>query len=463
MATTSTTPATLDLDHLRAEVDGQVIGPDDADYDAARSVFYGGHDARPAAIIRVAGDDDVARVVAIARDTGLELAVRSGGHSGAGHGTTDGGLILDLSAMQAIELDVEGRTVWAETGLTAAALSSAVAEHGLVIGFGDTGTVGIGGITTGGGIGYLVRKYGLTIDNVLAADVLTADGQRHRVDAQHEPDLFWAIRGGGGNFGVVTRFRFQLHEVPSVVGGMLVLPATADTIVGFLAAAEAAPEELSTIANVMPAPPMPFLPEALHGTPVILGLMAYAGDEAAGNAALAPFRALAEPLADFCKAMPYPELFPPDEGDYHPVAVARTFFVEAVDHATAQLILDRIEAHMASSDSQGAVAQLRVLGGASARVPDDATAYAHRSNRIMVNVASLFPAMDGAAPHEAWVESLTGDLRTGADRAYVNFLADDGPARIRAAYPGRTWDRLVELKRRYDPDNLFRRNQNIAP
>ena len=249
----------LSIPELRAAFKGQVIAPGDAAYDEARTVFYGGIDRHPAVIIRVVDADEVARVISLARESGLELAIRSGGHSTAGHCVSEGGIVLDLSNMRDLQIDIEGRTAWAETGLTAGEFTSAVGEHGLAVGFGDTGSVGIGGITLGGGVGYLVRKYGLTIDSLLAAEVVTADGQLLHVDADHHPDLFWAIRGGGGNFGVATRFQFRLHEVDSVVGGMLILPATADVIAGFIAAAEAAPDELSTIANVMTAPPMPML------------------------------------------------------------------------------------------------------------------------------------------------------------------------------------------------------------
>src|SRR5262245_6111012 len=199
----------LSIQDLRAAIHGQVITPDDAEYDAARRVTSGAIDRRPAVIVKVADVDDVRTVVRLARETGLELAIRSGGHSAAGHSVTEGGIVLDLTAMKGLEVDVAGRTAWAETGLTAAEYTAAVGEHGLVTGFGDTGSVGIGGITLGGGVGYLVRKYGLTIDDLLAAEVVTADGVLHRVDADTEPDLFWAIRGGGGNFGVATRFQFR--------------------------------------------------------------------------------------------------------------------------------------------------------------------------------------------------------------------------------------------------------------
>jgi FAD/FMN-containing dehydrogenase len=422
-------------------------------------VTAGGIDRRPLVIARPANDDDVVKIIAVVRETGLPLAVRSGGHSGAGHGVVDDGIVIDLRDMKALDIDVEDRTAWAESGLTAGEYSTAAAAHGLATGFGDTGSVGLGGIVTGGGVGYLVRKYGLTIDSLLAADVVTADGQRLRVDADHHPDLFWAIRGGGGNFGVVTRFQFRLYEVPTTVGGMLILPATADTIAGFIAAAEAAPEELSTIANVMPCPPMPFVPEEHHGKVVILGMLTFAGDTAAGERALEPFRALATPLVDMVKEQPYTAMFPPEDDSYHPLAVARTMFVDRVDREVAATIVEFLD----NSDAPMRVAQLRVLGGAMARVPADATAFAHRGSRIMVNVAAFYEGPDDKPVKEAWVAEFAAALHQGDSGAYVNFLADEGAARVRAAYPDATWDRLAEIKGRYDPDNLFRINQNIPP
>jgi FAD/FMN-containing dehydrogenase len=450
---------TLTLQHLRDAVSGPVITPGDPGYDDARTVFFGGFDRRPAAVVRAAHAGDVARVVSIARESGAELAVRSGGHSGAGHSTTDGGIVLDLSRMRALDIDLEGRTAWAEPGLTAVEYTAATAEHGLATGFGDTGSVGVGGLTLGGGVGFLVRKYGLTIDDLLAAEVVTADGRLVRVDAETEPDLFWAIRGGGGNFGVATRLRFRLHRVGSVVGGMLFLPATPDTIASFVAEAEAAPEELSTIANVMPAPPMPFLSPEHHGKLLIMALMVHTGDVEAGERAVAPFRALAEPLADMLRPMPYPEIYLPDEEGYHPTGVTRTMFVDGVGRDDGDLILD----HLRRSTAAMSVAQIRVLGGAMARVPVEATAFAHRSSRIMVNLAALYESPEEKTTHEAWVADFHEAMQQGDPGAYVNFLVDEGPERVRAAYPGSTWDRLTEIKARYDPTNLFRLNQNIPP
>jgi FAD/FMN-containing dehydrogenase len=454
-------PSDLSIAELRDKVSGRVITPDDPDYDRSRVVVAGGIDRHPAVIVRVADAADVAQVISVARATGLELAVRSGGHSNGGFGVTEGGIVIDLRDLTALDIDVEGHTAWAGAGLTAGAYTTAASQHGLATGFGDTGSVGLGGITLGGGIGYLVRKFGLTIDDLLAAEVVTADGDILEVDADHHPDLFWAIRGGGGNFGVVTRFRFRLHDVPGIVGGMLLLPATPEVIAGFIAAAESAPEELSTIANVMPAPPMPFIPAEVQGTMSIMALMCYAGDAEAGQRAMAPFRALATPIADMLRPMSYAEIYPPEAEDYHPIAAVRTMFIDRVDREVAATMLE----HLGAGTGQMAVAQLRVLGGAMARVPVDDTAFAHRRSRIMANLATIYGDIAEQPKHEAWVAAFADAVRQGDAGAYVNFLGLEGEEqdRVRAAYPGATGARLAEIKRRYDPDNVFRLNQNIQP
>jgi FAD/FMN-containing dehydrogenase len=392
--------SSLSIPDLRAELTGGVIAPDDPGYDDARTVFPGNIDRRPAVVVRPVDAREVAAVVSLARDSGSELAVRGGGHSGPGFGVCDGGIVLDLSAMKRLDIDVDGRSAWAEAGLTAGEYTSAAGAHGLATGFGDTASVGLGGFTLGGGIGFLLLKHGMTIDDLLAAEIVTVGGQILQVDDESHPDLFWAIRGGGGNFGVATRFRFRLHDVPSIVGGILMLPATPDSISAFIAEAEAAPDELSTIANVMKAPPMPFIPEELHGSLAIFALMAYAGDTDAGKRAVAPFRALAEPLADMLRPMPYPEIYMPQEEEYHPIAVGKTRFTDELSGEAIATILDRVE----SSTAMMAVAQLRALGGAMARVPDDATAFAHRRNRFMVTVANVYERVEDTPAHQPWVD-----------------------------------------------------------
>jgi FAD/FMN-containing dehydrogenase len=447
------------LTDLRRQLEGRVLGPDDAGYDDARVVALGGVDSRPALIVRPSVDADVVRTIALAQETGLPFAVRSGGHSGAAHSTVESGIVLDLRDMKALDIDVSSRTAWAESGLTAGEFTDAAGAHGLSVGFGDTGSVGLGGLTLGGGVGYLARKHGLTIDNLLAADVVTADGQVIRVDEGSHPDLFWAIRGGGGNYGVATRFQFRLHEVNQVVGGMLILPATAETVAGFVAAAEAAPDELTTIANVMNCPPMPFVAPEHHDSLVIMALVCWAGDVDTGQDVMANFTSLAEPLANLVQVMPYPGIYPPEDPDYHPTAVSKTMFVESIGLDEASNLIERLQ----SSDATLRVAQLRVLGGAVARVPADATAYAHRTNRIMVNVAAFYDGPEDRVVRAAWVDGVVAGLSQGDDAAYVNFLMDEGPERVRAAYPGATWDRLAAVKATYDPENFFQRNQNVPP
>ena len=442
-----------------ANLSGRVVTPADPNYDQTRAVFYGGIDKRPTAIARVANVDDVRRVIRAARDEGYELAIRSGGHSVVGHSTTDGGLVLDLRDMSRIDVDPDAATAWVETGATALQVTEALSKHGRVIGFGDSGSVGVGGITLGGGIGFLVRKFGLTIDSLIAAEVVTADGRHRCVDEEHEADLFWAIRGGGGNFGVVTRLRFRLHPLPQFTGGILILPATVETIAGFAAASMSAPDELSTIGNIMPAPPMPFLPPEVHGRLIILAFIAFVGDDQSAKRAIAPFRSLATPLADMVKPGPYTAMYQPEDPNYHPTAVARTMFVDSISLDSAETIHE----YLTKSDATVRVAQLRALGGAVARVPADATAYAHRSKPMLVNVAAFYQGDADREVRRAWVTDFAYALQPKENGAYVGFLNDDGDDRIQAAYPGATLDRLASIKAAYDPTNLFRLNQNIAP
>jgi len=449
----------LSIAKLRADIAGGVVGPADSGYDASRRVFLPAVDRRPAVIVRPVDAGEVAHVVSVARETGLELAVRGGGHSNAGHGASEGGIVLDLAGLVALEIDAGSRVVRAAGGLTSGEVTGAAAPHGLAVGFGDTASVGIGGLTLGGGLGYLVRKHGLTIDHLLGAEVVTADGRVLGIDVERHPDLFWAIRGGGGNFGVVTRFDFRLHPVDMVTGGMLALPATPETLAGLVAVAEAAPEALSVIANVLLAPPLPFVPRELVGKPLLLALLVHAGPLEDGVRAIAPLRALAQPVADFVRAMPYIEMFPAERQDVPPRAVVRTFFTDAFGEDAARDLLGRLQA----STAQLAAAQIRVLGGAAARVPSEATAFAHRQRRLMVNVAAAYASPEEDLVHRRWVEDAAAALRQGEDGAYVNFIGNEGAERVHAAYPGSTWDRLAEVKRRYDPENVFRLNQNVPP
>lgn len=449
------------IEMLASALKGRVITPNGADYDAVRHGVNGKYDRRPAAVIRPANASDVAAVINFAQATDLEIAVRSGGHSTAGHSGTNGGLLIDLRDLRTMDIDAAARTAWVGTGLTAGEITAAVEQHGLIIGFGDAPSVGVGGITLGGGIGYLIRKHGLTIDSLLAAEVVTASGDIVIADETSHADLFWALRGGGGNFGVVTRFKFRLHPLPAFTGGPLVLPATPEVLAGFVAAAEAAPEELSTIVMLLPAPPLPFLPPEVHGKLVLVGAMAFAGEPEAAHKALAPFRALATPVADLVRPAPYSSLYmlaPPEDG--RPSVSIRSRFVDHIGLEEAR----RIVAAMQQCDAPMKLGQIRVLGGAAARVPMDATAFAHRKSRILVAfLAMCETGAETSARYDDWAAAASDALKQDDDGVYVNFLGEQGAAGIRSAYPRATWERLRRVKRQYDPDNLFRLNQNIPP
>jgi FAD/FMN-containing dehydrogenase len=462
MSATTLSPASV-----RAALDGHpagdvaVLTPDDDAYEAARHIEPGGVDWRPAAIVRPADAAGVARTVGFARDAGAELAVRAGGHSALGLGRGPGALTLDLRGLDSIELDTDGRTAWAGGGLTAGAYSQAVGAHGLVTPFGDTASVGIGGITLAGGVGLLARSRGLTIDSLVGAEVVTADGEIVVADADHEPDLFWGLRGGGGNFGVVTRFRYRLHELPTVVGGLLLLPATPESVAGVVAEAEAAPRELTVIATVMVAPPMPFVPAEWHGRLVTMANVCWSGDPDAADSALAPLRDVAAraggAILDMIRPGTYAGLLEPGpEGSI--VATAGGFFADDLDAAAAAHLLGELE----SSEAMMRAVQLRVLGGAVGDVPSDATAFAHRDVRLGGYVMAAGPSAEAVEGYKPWVAALADRLRQ-RDGAYAGFVGDGNPELAPVVYPGATWDRLAAVKRAYDPQNLFRGNLNVPP
>jgi len=449
------------IEMLGSMIRGSVIAPHHPDYDAMREVALAQFDRRPAAIIRVANAADVAAVLNFAQATDLPVAIRSGGHSTGGFGTADGALVIDVRDLNRIDIDVAGRTAWAGAGMTAGEVTRAVEQHGLIVGFGDSATVGIAGLTLGGGIGYLVRKHGLTIDSLLAVEIVTANGDIIVADKDHHPDLFWALRGGGGNFGVVTRFKYELHALPSFTGGPLVLPPTPEVIAGFVALADAAPAELSAIAMIMPIPPIPTVPDEAHGKLAFVAMMAYAGDPDAAQRALAPFRALATPLADMIATGPYSSLYmldPPPE--MRAMVSIRSRFADRFGIEEARALV----AAAKSCTAPMSMSQIRVLGGAHVAVPADATAFAHRSSRFMVSFLAMYGGgPDVIAAQERWVsDSLAAVVPVGAG-TYVNFLCADEAQNHSVAYPTATRQRLAQVKRRYDPENLFRLNTNIAP
>jgi len=450
----------LDVPAFAAGIAGTVIRPEDAAYETARRVHNLGTDRHPSLIVRAASAADVSRTVVFARDAGLELAVRGGSHSLAGHGTSEGGVVLDLSAMKGLHIDPERRLAWAQAGLTAGEYTAAAAAHGLATPFGDTGSVGISGLTLGGGIGWLVRKYGLAIDALVSVEMVTADGRLIVASEKEHSDLFWAVRGGGGNFGVVTRFQFRLYPVGMVLGGALFMPPTREVLQSLEPIAASAPEGLTTIAALMAAPPAPFIPAELHGQPTLAIMFVFDGDPAAGQAALEPFRQVATPMAELVMPMPYPGIYEMLKDAETPMlATHRSLFLDALDDAAVDTILEFTTA----PDAPMAMVQLRILGGAMTRVPAEATAFAHRDAAVMAII--LTPIMDPSdAPRlQAWTQAFYEALRPGARGVYANFLEDEGEDRIREAYPDATYRRLAQVKRRYDPANLFHLNQNIRP
>jgi FAD/FMN-containing dehydrogenase len=450
----------IDLSTLRDDIGGRVVEASTPGYDDMRTVFYRSYDSRPSIIVRPVDARDVSAAIRAARSAGVGLAARGGGHSVAGHGSIEGGLVIDLRDMLGIDVDTSQRTAWAETGLTAGEYTKAVGGHGLATGFGDTGTVGIGGITLAGGIGLLVRKHGLTIDSLLAAEIVTADGEILRIDADTHPDLFWAIRGGGGNFGVVTKFQYRLHPVDRVTGGFLAFAADVELVLELISIAENETDDLSMICNIMKAPPLPFIPEEHHGRPMVACLLVHAGDVDAGARAADRIRELGEPIVDMVQTIRYPEFFEVGGGPpWIEREVSYTTFLDTIDRPVVAGLLDQV----ATSAAPLATAQLRVLGGAMARVPNDATAFAHRDRPYMVATGAAYEDPHEDEAHEDWIRRVASIATTDRPGAYSGFLGGDGASRIREAYPGGAWDRLATIKRRYDPDNVFSRNHNIEP
>ena len=446
---------------LRSRLAGRLVMAGDAGYDELRQVQDVTLDRRPLGIVHAANADDVALAVRYARDHGLALAVRSGGHSMAGHSMVDGGIVVDLSGLKRVSIDPLLRTARVQAGATSGDLAGPAHDFGLALSTGDTSSVGMGGLVTGGGIGFMVRKYGLAIDNLLAARVVTANGDIVTASEDDHPDLFWAIRGGGGNVGVVTELELRLAPVGHVLGGVLILPASREVLRGYLEYTVDAPDGLTTLANLMHVPPAPFVPEERVGELVLAIHPCWAGRFGAGERALAPLRALAAPIADAVSLIPYPRIydFTAHQAVRHGWSMRSTFA-----HALSDAAIDASLAAMERATSPYSIVHFRGLGGAYARVGNEETAFAHRDKRYLFAAIGVWldPTED-ATPHRAWTEALWQQVRSEGDGVYVNFLADDGPRRIREAYPEATYARLAEVKRTYDPHNLFKRNQNVPP
>ncbi|MGH7264088.1 MAG: FAD-binding oxidoreductase [Candidatus Rokuibacteriota bacterium] len=460
---TAITPAEAARQEL-SSFQGQLTGPDDADYDEAQKVYNAMIDKRPALIARCATRDDVAKAVSFARDHGLLLAVRGGGHNGAGLGTCDEGVVIDLSPLKDIEVDPQARTVRVGGGCTWGEVDAATNEHGLATPSGIISTTGVGGLTLGGGLGHLTRKCGLAIDNLLEAELVLANGERVRASADENPDLYWAIRGGGGNFGVVTSFLFQLHDVDTVVGGPTFWPveAAAEVLSAYREFLPSAPRELNGFFAFATVPPGPPFPEEIHLRKVCGVVWCYVGTEEEAAKAMAPLlEALPEPLLHAVAPMPHPaiqgmfdEVYPPGDQWYW-----RADFVNEIPDEAVE-IHARFGAEMPTMKS---TMHLYPIDGAAHDPDPSDTAWRYRDARWGSVFAGVDPDPANVEAIRKWTVDYFEALHPySAGGAYVNMMMDEGQERVRASY-GDNYDRLAEIKAKYDPDNVFRVNQNIEP
>jgi FAD/FMN-containing dehydrogenase len=444
----------------------EVIRPHDHAYDGARKIWNGAIDRRPALIMRCADFSDVVAAVRFARERDLLVSVRGGGHGVGGHAVCDGGLVIDLSPMKAISVDAARRTARAEAGVLWGELDRETQAFGLATTGGVVTHTGIAGLTLGGGIGWLMRKYGATVDNLLAAEVVTAAGDVVTAGGDENPDLFWGIRGGGGNFGIVTAFEYRLHRVgPQLLAGPVFhalddAPKLLRFYRDFIAHA---PDELTTIFNLRRAPPLPQLPPELHGRPVAIVVACYAGPVYDGDVVLRPLRAFGSPLADDIRARPYTEL--------------QAMFDATVPHGwhyywkSAELpvlcdaAIETLVEHAAAQTSPLSYCITFHLGGAVGRVADDETAFSQRDVAHNVNINAVWTEDDREPNrHVEWARRFHAALEPFAsDRVYVNFLGEEGTDRVRRAYGEEKYERLAALKAKWDPSNFLRHNQNIEP
>jgi FAD/FMN-containing dehydrogenase len=453
------------LDSLRSQLRGALCYPGEPGYEQARTIWNAMIDQHPAAVIRAAGTADVMRAVNVAREHELLLAVRGGGHHIAGNAVCEGGLMLDLSPMRSVRIDPSTRTARVEPGVTLGELDQEAQAFGLATPLGINSTTGVAGLTLGGGFGWLSRKLGLTVDNLLSADVVLAKGALVHASPEEDEDLFWAIRGGGGNFGVVTSFEFRLHPVgPEVLAGLIVHPiANARQLLrGYREAMAAAPDDLCCWVVLRKAPPLPFLPKEVHGQEVMILALCYLGDPGQGGRALAPLRALGQPIAEAVGPTPFvgwqrafDPLLAPGQRNYW-----KSHDLAELGDAAIDLLVEYV-GRLPSPDCEIFIAH---LGGAVNRVPADATAYPHRDVSFVLNVHTRWrdAAQDQACI--AWARELFDRMAPHATGGvYVNFMPADEAQRVSRGAYGPNYERLALLKARYDPGNLFRRNHNIQP
>jgi hypothetical protein len=444
---------------------GRVLGPDDDAYEDARKIWNGDIQRRPAMIASCTGPADVLAAVRFARERALPVAVRGGGHAVAGHALCDGGLIVDLSPMTGVRVDPLAGTARAQGGCLWRHVDHEAQAFGLAVTGGIVTHTGIGGLTLGGGIGHLMRRVGLTIDNLVACDVVTADGEFVVASEEEHPDLFWGLRGGGGNFGVVSSFLYRLHPLgPTVLAGLLAWPMEqAVEVLRFYRDFVAdAPDEVGIMANLRLAPALPAIPEELHGQPIVALIVCYAGPVEKGREVLRPLRAFKPPALDAVGPKPY--------------VAHQAMFDAAYPHGRhyywkawklpplTDAAIDVMVEHASAISSPLSAIPIFTLGGAVGRVDDDATAFTGRGAAHDINVvASWLPGDPDPDRHKAWARTTWEALRPFSQGVYVNFLSDEAQSHVKVAYGDRKYTRLAELKTKYDPTNFFRFNQNITP
>jgi hypothetical protein len=454
------TPEIQTLEDFR----GELVHPGEPSYDDLRKVWNGSIDRRPGLIARCTGVADIRSALAFARRTGGPVAVRGGGHSFPGHSTCDGGILLDLAPLKGIRVDPVRRTARAQAGVLLGELDRETQEFGLATPSGIVTHTGLAGLTLGGGIGWLMRKYGLSIDNLLSVDVVTAEGELLTASEDVNADLFWGIRGGGGNFGIVTEFEFQLHPVgPIVYAGPIAWPMeqSPELLRFYRDWITDIPDELTTAVIHRWMPALPTIPAELHGRPVVMVVASYAGPVEEGERVVAPLKAFAPPLLDLCTPKPFLALQSMlDPGFPH----GRWYYMRACDvgELTDEVIDIAVERGVAI-DSPLTSYPIFHLGGAISRMPSDRTAFGGRSSGHTFNFVGATLGPDGFEDQREWVRDSWRAIEPHQVGAYVNFLGDEGEDRIRSAYGASTYDRLKDLKRKYDPGNLFHLNQNIPP
>ncbi len=452
------------LRELEGSFRGDLIRPWDTAYDEHRKVWNGSIDRRPALIARCAGVADVIAAVQFAKRADLQVAVRGGGHSFPGLSTCDGGIVIDLGLMKGIRVDPEARTARAQAGVLWGELDRETQAFGLATTGGIVTHTGIAGLTLGGGIGWLQRKHGLTIDQLLGVELVTADGELVKATATENPDLFWGLRGGGGNFGIVTDFEFRLHPVgPTVVAGPIFWPIeqSASVLRFYRDWIADAPDELMTIVIHRKAPPLDFVPPELHGELVVAVACCYAGPLAEGTEVIRPLKAFGSPVLDLCEPKPYLEhqaMFDPS------FPHGRWYYMRSCDVAElTDDVIDITVEHSMRIRSPVTTFPIWQMGGAVARQPEDHTAFNGRGAGYTFNITASSETAEGIDEEREWCRSFWSALEPHHSSVYVNFLMDEGQDRVREAYGAEKYERLKALKRRYDPDNFFRLNQNIPP